>query len=586
MRGRDRLKMDGQGTNSNEGPLERLLPIAGWLPGYPKGLLRFDVVAGVTTAAVAIPKGMAYASIAGLPLQVGLYTALIPMAVYAVLGTSRALSVSTTTTIAILTAEELARIAPGADTARLITVAATLAFLVGAFLVLAWILRLGFLANFISESVLTGFKAGIGLVIIVDQLPKMLGFHIEKSGFFREIGSITAHLGRASVPTLALAAATLVLILLLERYAPRSPAAGLAVGAGIALAAFAGLQDMGIALVGGVPSGFPSFELPDFSLLRQLWPSALGIGLMSFVETVAAGRAFMRQGEPRPASNQELLALGLANLAGSGFQIMPAGGGTSQTAVNRGAGARTQMAELVTVAIVAAALLFLMPVVRLIPQATLAAVIVATTAGLISPAEFRAMRVIRAREFGWAIAATAGVVLLGTLNGILVAVALSLLVMFYEANHPPVYVLARKPGTDVFRPLSPDHPGDETFPGLLILRTLGRVHFANAEFIGDRIWRLIHQMRPKVLLLDCSAVPDFEYTALKAMSTFEQKLKDERVTLWLADLNPEPLDEIERSPLGKTLGHERMFFNLPTAVEKYQEKYNQPPAHAESSRPG
>jgi len=158
-----------------------------------------------------------------------------------------------------------------------------------------------------------------------------------------------------------------------------------------------------------------------------------------------------------------------------------------------------------------------------------------------------------------------------------VAVAVSVLVMFYQANHPPVYVLGRKPGTDVFRPLSPEHPGDETFPGLLILRTLGRVHFANAEYIGDRIWQLIHEVRPKVLLLDCEAVPDFEYTALKAMSGFEQKLRDEGITLWLADLNPEPLGEIERAPLGKTLGHARMFFNLQTAVETYREKYQQTP---------
>jgi len=569
--------MSTQGTIGNGSALTRMVPIAGWLPGYRKEWLRLDILAGVTTAAVAIPKGMAYAAIAGLPLQVGLYTALVPMAVYAVLGTSRALSVSTTTTIAILTASELARVAPGADAIRLITVAATLAFLVGAFLVLAWILRLGFLANFISESVLTGFKAGIGLVIVVDQIPKMLGVHIAKTGFFRGIGSILHHLPQTSVPTLVLAVLTLAFILALERYAPRYPAAALAVGAGIGLAGFAGLQSMGIALAGSVPSGLPSFVAPDFSLVRQLWPSALGIGLMSFVETVAAGRAFMRPGEPRPAANQELLALGLANLAGSGFQIMPAGGGTSQTAVNRGAGARTQVAELATVAIVAAALLFLMPIVRLIPQATLAAVVVATTAGLISPAEFRAIRSIRVREFGWAIVATAGVVILGTLNGIGVAVAVSVLVMFYQANHPPVYVLGRKPGTDVFRPLSPEHPGDETFPGLLILRTLGRVHFANAEYIGDRIWQLIHEVRPKVLLLDCEAVPDFEYTALKAMSGFEQKLRDEGITLWLADLNPEPLGEIERAPLGKTLGHARMFFNLQTAVETYREKYQQTP---------
>jgi SulP family sulfate permease len=564
--------MRGQGTSGSDDLPAPVPPKAGRLSGYPKEWLRFDLLAGVTTAAVVVPKAMAFAAIAGLPLEVGLYTALVPMAVYAVLGTSRPLSVSTTTTIAILVASELARVAPGADSARLIMVTATLACLVGAFLVLAWILRLGFLANFISEPVLTGFKTGIGLVIIVDQIPKMLGVHIEKTGFFRDIGSIAGHMAQTSVPTFVLAILTLALILALERYAPRYPAAALAVGAGIALAGLAGIESMGIALVGSVPSGLPSFALPDLSLVRQLWPGALGIGLMSFVETVAAGRAFMQPGEPRPAANRELLALGLANLAGSGFQIMPAGGGTSQTAVNRGAGARTQLAEMATAAIVAAALLFLMPIVGLIPQATLAAVVVATTAGLISPAEFRAIRSIQAREFVWAALATAGVVILGTLYGILVAVAVSVLVIFYQANHPPVYVLGRKPGTDVFRPLSPDHPGDETFPGLLMLRTLGRVHFANAQYIGDKIWQLIHEIRPKVLVLDCGAIPDFEYSALKAMSGFEQKLKDEGITLWVADLNPMPLLEIERAPLGKTLGHERMFFNLQAAVEKYQEQ--------------
>lgn len=564
--------MSGHGTSAKENPLARLVPAVGWLSGYQSEWLRFDLLAGLTAAAVVIPKAMAFAAIAGLPLEVGLYTALVPMAIYAVMGTSRPLSVSTTTTIAILVAAELARVAPGADSARLLTVAATLAFLVGAFLVLAWVLRLGFLANFISEPVLTGFKAGIGLVIIVDQLPKMLGFHIEKTGFFRDIGSIAHHMTQTSLPTLVLAFTTLALIFVLERYAPRYPAAALAVGAGIALAGLVGLQSMGIALVGSVPSGLPSFAPLDLSLVRRLWPGALGIGLMSFVETVAAGRAFKQPGEPRPVANRELLALGLANLAGSGFQSMPAGGGTSQTAVNRGAGARTQMAELATAAIVAAALLFLMPIVRLIPQATLAAVIVATTAGLISPAEFRAIRTIRSREFIWAVLATAGVVILGTLYGILVAVVVSVLVIFYQANHPPVYVLGRKPGTDVFRPLSPDHPGDETFPGLLMLRTLGRVHFLNAEYIGDKIWQLIHEIRPKVLVIDCGAIPDFEYTALKAMSGFEQKLKDEGITLWLADLNPEPFGEIERAPLGKTLGHRRMFFNLQVAVEKFQEQ--------------
>jgi high affinity sulfate transporter 1 len=575
--------MSSQGTNRTASWIIQLLPSAGWLAGYQKQWLRFDLVAGVTAAAVVIPKAMAFAAIAGLPLEVGLYTALVPMAVYAVLGTSRPLSVSTTSTIAILVASEMARVAPGAGSVRLMAVAATIAFLVGAFLLLAWLLRLGFLANFISEPVLTGFKAGIGLVIIADQLPKMLGVHIEKTGFFRDLGSIVHHLGRTSMPTLVFAAVTLLLIVALEHYAPRFPAPALAVGAGIALAGLAGIQSMGIALVGGAPSGLPSFAPPDFSLVRQLWPGALGIALMSFVETVAAGRAFIEKGEPRPAVNQELLALGLANLAGSGFHIMPAGGGTSQTAVNRGAGARTQLAELMTVAIVAAALIFLMPLVRLIPQATLAAVVVATTAPLIRPAEFHAIRRIRTVEFLWAAVAVAGVVVLGTLPGILVAVAVSVMVMFRRANHPPVYVLGRKPGTDVFRPLAPEHPDDETFPGLLILRTLGRIHFANVQYIGDRIWYLICEIRPRVLVLDCGAVPDFEYTALKALSEFEEKLRDEGITMWLANLNPEPFEQLGRAPLGKILGHERMFISLERAVETYLAKHQPTPEAVELS---
>ncbi len=565
--------MSERGKGEKGNLLVRLVPSVEWVADYQRAWLRYDLLAGVATAAVVIPKAMAFAAIAGLPLEAGLYTALVPMVVYAVLGTSRVLSVSTTTTISILVAAELARAAPGADSARLMSVAATIAFLVGAFLVLASVLRLGFLANFISAPVLTGFKAGIGLVIIVDQLPKMLGYHIVKTGFFRDVVSIFHHLGQTSVPTLVLAAVSLVVILALERYAPRYPAPALVVGAGIALAATAGLDRMGIALAGNVPAGLPSFALPDFSLAGRLWPGALGIALMSFVETVAAGRAFIGPGDPRPASNQELLALGLANLAGSGFRIMPAGGGTAQTAVNRDAGARSQMSELATFAIVASALLFLMPTVRLIPQATLAAVVVATTSTLIRPDEFRAIRHIRAREFRWALVAMAGVMVLGTLYGILVAAWVSVMVMFHHANHPPVYVLGRKPGTEVFRPLSAEHPADQTSPGLLILRTLGRIHFANVDFIGDKIWELVRQQRPRVVVLDCSAVPDFEYTAIQAMSKFQQKLNEQGIALWLADLQPEPLREIERAPLGKILGHARMFISLQRAVEEHERQY-------------
>jgi len=547
-----------------------VVPAIGWLKTYPATWLRFDAIAGLTTAAVVIPKAMAFAAIAGLPLEAGLYTAVVPLVVYAVLGTSRPLSVTTTSTIAILVAATLAGVAPGGDSATLMTASAALALMVGGVLVLAAVLRLGFLANFISDPVLTGFKAGIGIVIVVDQLPKLLGVHVQKGGFFENLVSIAQHVPQSSVPTVVLGLVMLGLIVGLERFAPRVPAPLVAVAIGIAASGLLGLERSGVALVGQVRPGLPSFALPDVSLARQLWPSAVGIALMSFVETVAAGRSFLRAGEPLPAPNQELLALGLANVAGSPFSIMPAGGGTSQTAVNRAAGARTQIAGLVTAAAVVATLLLLAPIIGLMPQAALAAVVVATTVGLISPMEFGAIRRIRHMEFWWALVGAAGVVLLGTLNGILVAVAVSLLVLFYHANHPPVYLLGRKPGTDVFRPLSAEHPEDETVPGLLLLRTEGRLQFANAHRVGEKVWQLVHEARPRVLAVDLSAVPDIEYTALKAMAEFEGQLQEAGTVLWLVALNPEALRVVQLAPLGKTLGRGRMFVNLEQAVDAYR----------------
>jgi SulP family sulfate permease len=544
--------------------------VLSWLSGYRPNWLRLDILAGLTASAVVVPKCMAFAAIAGLPVETGLYAAFVPMIIYALLGTSRVLSVSTTTTIAILVATELAVVTPGGSPGERAAAAATLAVLVGGFLILAGILRLGFIANFISDPVLTGFKAGIGLVIIVDQLPKLLGFHIAKTGFFRDLLSIVHHIPETIIPTLILALITLGLVFGLEHFLPRFPAPLLAVVLGIAGAAFLGLKQAGVELIGSISGGLPALALPDLSLAGKLWPGALGIALMAFTESVAAGRAFVRQGDPHPEANRELMALGLANLGGGLFQAMPSGGGTSQTAVNSQSGARSQAAALVTVAVVIAVLLFLAPLVALMPQATLAAVVIATTVGLLSPRDFRAIARIRHMELWWALVAFAGVVLLGTLQGILVAVAVSLLVLLSQSNHPPLYAMGRKPGTDIFRPLSSAHPEDETFPGLLIVRTEGRMTFASAPRVGGRLWELIHEAHPQVLVFDFDAVPDIEYTALKMLTEFEEKLREGGVTLWLAALNPAPLKVIERSPLGKALGRERLFYNLQQAIEAFQ----------------
>jgi len=532
--------------------------------------IRLDLVAGLTAAAVVLPKAMAYATVAGLPVAVGLYTAFLPMLIYALLGTSRVLSFSSTTTLAILAGTQLGLVVPDGDPARLLVAVATLSGLTGAILMLAAALRLGFVASFISSPVLTGFKAGIGLVIVLDQVPKLLGVHITKQGFFHDLLSLAQHLPDTSLLTLAVAAGTLLVLLGMERLWPHSPAPLVAVGGGIAASWFFGLEGQGVAVVGLIPQGLPSLTLPDLALVEQLLPGAVGIALMSFTESIAAGRAFADSSEPPIKANRELLASGAANLGGALFGAMPSGGGTSQTAVVRAAGGRSQKAGLVTAGAAAATMLFLAPLLGLLPYATLAAVVIVYSVGLIQPGEFRAIRQVRTMEFRWAVAAFFGVLIFGTLQGIVVAIIISLIALASQSANPRVYVIGRKRGADVLRPVSAEHPDDETFPGLLILRPEGRLFFVNAPLVAEQMRALVDQHQPRVVVLDLSRVPDIEYSALQMLIEGDRLIAERNITLWLAGLNPRVLEVVRHAGLAERLGRERMLFNARAAIERYQ----------------
>jgi SulP family sulfate permease len=534
-----------------------------------RGQLRRDVLAGTTTAAVVLPKAMAYATVAGLPVQVGLYTAFVPMAIYAALGTSRPLSVSTTSTIAILTAGALETVAGGNPTA-VATATAALTALVGAMLLAAGLMRLGFLADFLSEPVLVGFKAGIGLVIVVDQIPKLLGIHLARGSFIHNVLGIARGVPEISLPTLTLGLVMILLLVTCERVMPRAPAPLIAIVGGILAVSLWKLQTHGVAVVGHIPRGAPAITVPHLLYARDYWTPALGIALMSFTESIAAGRAFLGDDETPPAANRELLALGLANAAGAFFGAMPSGGGTSQTAVNRHAGARSQLAALVTAGLALATMLLLSPIMALMPEATLGAIVVVYSIGMIEPNAFRTILNVRRTEFVWAVAAFLGVALLGTLKGIVVAIAVSLAALAYQVADPPVYVLGRKRGTNVFRPRSNEHPDDETFAGLLMLRLEGRVFFANAARIGQKILSIVDAEKPRVVALHLRGVPDLEYTALKMLIGAVQRQRERGIAVWLVGLNPAVLAVIQRSPLGPTLGREAMHFNLESAVAHYR----------------
>jgi SulP family sulfate permease len=537
-------------------------------PGTPA--LRLDIVAGLTAAAVVLPKAMAYATVAGLPVAVGLYTAFIPMLIYALLGSSRVLSVSSSATLGILTATQLMLVVPDGDPAKLVTATATLAALVGVLLLAARLLRLGFVANFISAPVLTGFKAGVGLVIVLDQVPKLFGIHITKHGFFADVLSVLQLLPHTSLVTLAVALATFAVLIGMDRVWRHSPAPLVAVGGSLAASWYFGLQAAGVSTVGLIPQGLPSLTLPDLSLVMQLAPGALGIALMSFTETIAAGRAFVRPGDPPIDANRELVATGAGNLAGALLGAMPSGGGTSQTAVVRAVGWQSQKVSLVTAGAALATMLLLATALGFLPHATLAAVVIFYSVTLIQPAEFRAIRSVRRMEFRWAVIACLGVLLFGTLQGIVVAIVVSLIGLASQTAHLQVSVIGRKRGTDVLRPLSPEHPDDETFEGLLIVRPEGRLYFLNAQYVADRVDALLEEHKPRVLAIDMSGVPDIEYSALQVLMEGEKRAADRGVTVWLAGLNPASLETVRRAGLDQRLGREGMLFSARAAIEHYE----------------
>ena len=370
--------------------------------------------------------------------------------------------------------------------------------------------------------------------------------------------------------TLAVAVATFAVLIGMERLWPHSPAPLVAVGGGIAASWFFGLHALGVSTVGLIPQGLPSLTLPDPALIEQLVPGALGIALMSFTETIAAGRAFARPDDPPIDANRELIATGAANVGGALFGAMPAGGGTSQTAVVRASGGRSQKASLVTAGAAVGTMLLLAPLLGLMPNATLAAVVIVYSVGLIQPAEFRAIRNVRTMEFRWALIACVGVLLFGTLKGIVVAIIVSMIGLASQVAHPRVYVIGRKRGADVLRPVSPEHPDDETFEGLLIVRPEGRLFFANAQIVSDQVNALVAQHKPRVVAMDMSRVPDIEYSALQALMEGEKRATERGAVVWLVGLNPGVLEVVRNAGLYERLGRERMLFNARAAIERYQ----------------
>ena len=520
-----------------------------WVRTYRRDWLRGDVVAGLTVGAATIPAALAYAQLAGLPAVHGLYASVVPALLYAALGSSRHLQIGPGSTLSILVAASLSGLLVGTEPGEAVALAALLALISGAMLVAAGLLRLGFIADFLSSPVLTGFTAGAALLIISSQLPKLFGVSIEADGFFETIWDTAGALDDANGPTVAISAATIAALLVMKRWLPTLPASLIVVVIGITVVALADLTAEGVAVVGEIEAGLPGPVIPDLGRTGDLFGAALAVSLLIYVETIAVSREFSAKHGYRIDANRELIASGSANLGAGVFQGFSVDGSFSQSALNDASGARTQMAGVVTALLVAVVLVGFTGLLADLANAVLGAIIIVAVLGLINIHEMRRLyRVQRpgpgwdglpARaDFGAAIITFAGTLVLGILEGVLIGISMALLALLYRATRPNVAVLGESPEWGTYRDIS-RMPGSKTHDGLLIVRWSAELFFANAGHFRDQLQTLIadaveQEGAVRAVLLDASAITNIDVTGADTLAGLAADLEAEDRVLLIA----------------------------------------------------
>lgn len=532
-------------------PAPRAVQSRAWfaptLRGYQSQWLAQDVLAGLAAGAVVIPQGMAYATIANLPVQIGLYSCMVPMLVYAMLGGSRAMSVSTTSTIATLTATTLvsAGVAAGSDDAlRDLT---TLTLLVGVILLIARVFKLGSQVENINQATIIGVQIGVGATVAVGQLPTLLGVesNFTGHGFIRSLVAVIEALPSLNVATLVLSACSIAVLLLIKRFAPRVPGPLIVVTAGILLVAFAGLQGAGVQLIDPVPQGIPLPSLPSFHDIGALIPGALAIAVMAFLESAAVARGIRKAGEKQINSNQELLATSVANLAGSLFNTLPAAGGFSQSAVNQSAGARTQLSSLVTVLFAVVIALFLGPVLSLLPQATLAAMVFVAVVGLIDVRALMRLARISPPEFWTALATTVVGLTAGLLPAVAVGVVTTLVLVLRELSRPRVATAGK----------------NDTVLGI---KVGGPLYTANVLETEQAVLEQVAAAAPiQAVVVDLARMDSTSVTVLDTLTDLDRELASQGVQLRLSAIPDAALTIARRTSWFRALEEEgRIYASL------------------------
>ncbi|MGZ4549598.1 MAG: SulP family inorganic anion transporter, partial [Blastococcus sp.] len=549
----------------------RFLPGLYRLRHYERAWLRPDLLAGAGVAAYLIPQVMAYAEVAGLPAIAGLWAIGVALFCYALVGSSRQLSVGPESTTALMTAAVVGPIAAG-DPGRYATLAAALAVVVGGLCLLARLARLGVLAELLSKPVLVGYLAGIAVLMIVSQLGKVTGVPVSGESTLAQLTSFVEGLDRIQPATTLLAAAVLVLLLVVHRYFPRAPAPLIGMLAAAAVVAALSLQDHGVRLVGEIPGGPPHVALPAVGLadLSRLLVPGLGVMIVAFVDNVLTARAFALRNAYRIDPNQELLALGVTNIAVGCTQGFPVSSSGSRTVVGDALGSRSQLHSLVALVSVVVALLFLRPVLAVFPTAALGAIVVYAALRLIDLAEFRRFAAFRWSELLLALATTVAVLALGVLTGILVAVGLSIADLLRRVAHPHDGILGYVDGIAGMHDVD-DHPGARLVPGLVVYRYDSPLFFANAEdFQGRALAAVLTAPTPtEWFVLNAESNVEVDLTSLDAVEELRGELVRRGVVFAMARVKQDLLVRLEATGLAERVGADRIFPTLPTAVEGY-----------------
>jgi len=579
-------------AEQNKRTLKSYFPILEWLPKYKGSYLRPDLIAALTVWAVLVPEAMAYAGIAGMPPETGLYAAPLALIGYAIFGTSRQLDVGPSSAVAALSFSVVVGLGVVVGSAEFILLTIALAFMVGIFLAIGGLLKLGVLADFLSRPVLDGFVVGVAISIAVGQLDKILGYEpIATLDFVPDILLLIRDIGMIHWPTLVVGVISLALLFILHRFTPKLPGALIVLFLAIGASALFGFEGRGIHIVGEIPAGLPDFGIPEGFGLEQLIavaPGAIGVALVAFVESVSIARAFATKYGYEVDANQELIAVGVSNL-GSGFSgSFTVDGSMSRTSTADGAGAKTQMVSIIAAIAILITAVALTGLFFNLPEATLGAIVIHAVWHNINFKKITQYRRFTQLDFITALVAMVGVLALGLLEGLVIAAGLGLVTLLFGTKKRGTHVLGKEPESEVYRSIE-HYPEAITYPGLLIIRFDGTLFFANAHDFVSTLRQYIASMDPppKVVLVDAESINDIDATAIISLIEFREQLQETNIQVWLARVKTNVLEIMDSGGIGETIPAEHIYPSVHVAVDVYlaeMEKENEmsPPATDEA----